>query len=352
MNGVKIISRYLKNNQHFGNRLIYMYRNLSLQKLHVKSVLLLLVVFSFHYSNAQKAGTWFKQLDSLARISDPVNKGGYDTIMYQSTSPINLPGYFLLLGSNLKQQLTAPFHTSKADWKKLGVFTVGTIALSFADVPIQKQAFRLRNNSETVRKVSRFITNFGGPYETYTLLSLGTYGILFHDEKLKNATLLATQAYITGGMIESIAKYLTGRQRPSYYGVDTMGRPTFHGPFSIAGREYKGQTVSSSFPSGHTTVAFAAATVFAMEYRHKPWVPILAYSAASLIGISRITENRHWATDVLVGAALGYVSGRQVVNNYHRYAFLKAAGKKPAPLTFTFSYDYGRFMPGLVYHIH
>jgi membrane-associated phospholipid phosphatase len=328
-----------------------MYTNLSLQKLHLKCVVSVLLVFSFHFSDAQKASTLFKQLDSLARIADSVKTGDHGAPMYHSTTHINIPRYFLLLGSNLKQQVTAPFHTSKTNWKKLGAFAAGTVALSFADVPIQKQAFRIRSNSETVRKVSRFITNFGGPYETYTLLSLGTYGILFHDEKLKNATLLATQAYITGGMIESIAKYLTGRQRPSYYGVDTMGRPTFHGPFSIAGREYNGQTVSSSFPSGHTTVAFAAATVFAMEYRNKPWVPVLAYSAASLIGISRITENRHWATDVLVAAALGYLSGRQVVNNYHRYAFLKASGKKPAPLTFTFRYDFGRFMPGLVYHI-
>src|SRR6478672_2964713 len=314
----------------------HMYRNLSLQKLRLKSLLFILLILSFHFSDAQKAGILFKQMDSLARIADSAKNEDQDTLMYHSTTRINIPGYFLLLGSNLKQQVTAPFHTSKQGWKKLGAFTVGTIALSFADVPIQKQAFRLRNNSEIVRKVSRFITNFGGPYETYTLLSLGTYGILFHDEKLKNATLLATQAYITGGMIESVAKYLTGRQRPSYYGVDTLGRPTFHGPFSIAGREYNEQTVSSSFPSGHTTVAFAAATVFAMEYRNKPWVPVLAYSAASLIGISRITENRHWATDVLVGAALGYLSGRQVVNNYHRYAFLKASGKKPPPVVFTF----------------
>jgi membrane-associated phospholipid phosphatase len=317
----------------------------------MRSVPLLLLVLSFHFSDAQKTGILFKQLDSLARLPDTIKARNLNGAMFSTSVHITIPTYFLLLGSNLKQQWTAPFHTSKTNWKKLGVFAAGTVALSFADVPIQKQAFRLRNNSETVRKVSRFITNFGGPYETYTLLSLGTYGILFHDEKLKNTTLLATQAYITGGMIESIAKYLTGRQRPSYYGVDTMGRPTFHGPFSIAGREYNGQTVSSSFPSGHTTVAFAAATVFAMEYSNKPWVPVLAYSAASLIGISRITENRHWATDVLVGAALGYLSGRQVVNNYHRYAFLKASGKKPAPLTFTFSYDYGRFMPGLVYHI-
>jgi membrane-associated phospholipid phosphatase len=82
------------------------------------------------------------------------------------------------------------------------------------------------------------------------------------------------------------------------------------------------------FLRGHTTLAFAAATVYAMEYRNKPLIPVLAYTAASLIGLSRITENKHWATDVVAGAALGYLSGRQVVNNYHRYAKLKAPQQK------------------------
>jgi membrane-associated phospholipid phosphatase len=315
-------------------------------------VLLCCVVLFSQFSNGQNIlGTW-KQLDSLSRVTDTSKEGKeIAKTQYEATTRINIPVYFMLLGSDFKQQLTAPFHTSSRSWKRVGAFALVTGALAFADVPIQKQAFRFRNNSEEVRKISRFITNFGGPYETYTLASLAAYGLLFKNEKTLNTTLLATQAYITGGMIESIAKYLSGRQRPSYYGVDTMGTPRFHGPISILGRKYNGQTVSSSFPSGHTTVAFAAATVFAMEYRNKPWIPVLAYSAASLIGISRITENRHWATDVLVGAALGYVSGRQVVNNYHRYAFLKASGKKAPPLTFTFHYEFGHFMPGFVYHI-
>lgn len=59
-----------------------------------------------------------------------------------------------------------------------------------------------------------------------------------------------------------------------------------------------------------------------MEYKEKPLIPIISYTAATLIGLSRGTENKHWATDVLVGAALGYLSGKQVVNNYHRYAEL------------------------------
>jgi membrane-associated phospholipid phosphatase len=146
-------------------------------------------------------------------------------------------------------------------------------------------------------------------------------------------------------------KFLTGRQRPNTYDpVSKESEPTFHGPGYKPEYDIDGNKIgTTSFPSGHTTVAFAAATVFAMEYRDKPIIPIIAYSAASLIGVSRITENRHWATDVLVGAALGFLSGKQVVNNYHRYARLQAAGQKKNSLSFNLQYSNKTLMPGIVY---
>jgi membrane-associated phospholipid phosphatase len=292
-----------------------------------------------------------RKLDSLERRQDTVGEKpiNISSAAYTEHTQITIPVYFKLLGSNFKQQLTAPFHTSKKDWIKVGAFAALTGAVAFADMPLQKQALKLRNNSETVRKVGKVVTDFGGPYEGYTLAALGAYGFIFRNEKMKVTTLLATQAYITGGVIATALKFLTGRQRPNYFGTDTIeARPTFHGPFSNSGREYNGRTVSSAFPSGHATVAFAAATVFAMEYRNKPLVPIIAYTAASLISVSRVTENKHWATDVLVGAALGYLSGRQVVNNYHRFAKLKNAEQK-GQLSMTLNFHYGQLMPGLVY---
>jgi membrane-associated phospholipid phosphatase len=222
--------------------------------------------------------------------------------------------------------------------------------LFFADEPVQRSAFDLRNRSAGVRNVGKYVTRFGGPYEAYLLGSLGVYGFIFRNEKIKTTTLLATQAYITGGAMEGLLKFLSGRQRPSFYDPNSAeAEPKFHGPFSPAGKDINGKRINSSCPSGHTTVAFAAATVFAMEYKDRPLVPIIAYSAASLIGLSRITENKHWITDVFAGAALGYFTGRQVVNNYHRYAKLKAPHLKKNTVSFYLDYQYGKLMPGLVY---
>lgn len=294
--------------------------------------------------------TLIKKLDSLSEKADTARQENIiEPEAYNKATKLSFRTYFVLLGSNLKQQVTGPFNASKKSWIKAGQFALVTGALFFADESIQKQAVKLRNNSGIVRNVSGFVTDFGGLYEGYTLASLAAYGFLFKDEKIQTTTLLATQAYITGASVMTIVKYLTGRQRPSYYGTDTIeAEPIFHGPFSPKGRSYNGKHISSSFPSGHSTVAFAAATVFAMEYKDKPWVPVLAYSAASLISLSRITENKHWATDVLVGAGLGYLSGRQVVNNYHRYAKLKAPNQKSS-LRFNLNLFQGHILPGFVY---
>lgn len=63
-----------------------------------------------------------------------------------------------------------------------------------------------------------------------------------------------------------------------------------------------------SFPSGHTTAAFMAATLLYKEYGFKGyWVGLVAYAAAIVTGFTRILNNRHWLFDVIVGAALGIV---------------------------------------------
>ena len=195
-------------------------------------------------------------------------------------------------------------------------------------------------------------------YEVYTLAALGTYGWVFKNEKIKTTTLLATQAYITSAVIFEAAKFLTGRQRPYYYDPESnTNSPAWHGPFYQFKKDANGNKPDSysytSFPSGHTTLAFAAVTVYAMEYSDRPLVPILSYSFASLVGLSRITENKHWSSDVFIGAILGHLIGRQVVNNYHRYAKLKSEeahkAEKKNTLSFAPQYMFGRWLPGIVY---
>jgi len=65
-----------------------------------------------------------------------------------------------------------------------------------------------------------------------------------------------------------------------------------------------------SFPSGHTTAAFASATVLQQHFGWKVGIP--AYAVASYVAASRIQDKRHYLSDVAFGAALGIVAGRTI----------------------------------------
>lgn len=80
-----------------------------------------------------------------------------------------------------------------------------------------------------------------------------------------------------------------------------------------------------SFPSGHTAMAFATATLFHRELGQRShWYSIGAYTVASSVGVMRMVHNRHWEADVFVGAGLGILC-TNVVYLTHKYRW----GKKP-----------------------
>lgn len=68
-------------------------------------------------------------------------------------------------------------------------------------------------------------------------------------------------------------------------------------------------SASNSFPSGHTATAFVGAELIWQEYRHQSiWYGIGAYAIASGTGFFRMYNNRHWFSDVVMGAGIGILS--------------------------------------------
>lgn len=85
-----------------------------------------------------------------------------------------------------------------------------------------------------------------------------------------------------------------------------------------------------SFPSSHTAQAFMAATLLSEEYKARfPWMPYAAYTLASGVGALRIANNRHYLSDVLIGAGIGILS-QKIAYWTHRYRWNR---KKPGPST-------------------
>lgn len=69
-------------------------------------------------------------------------------------------------------------------------------------------------------------------------------------------------------------------------------------------------STANSFPSGHTATAFVAATILHKEYglTRSPWYSVGGYAAATTTGVMRSLNNRHWISDILVGAGIGILA--------------------------------------------
>ena len=79
----------------------------------------------------------------------------------------------------------------------------------------------------------------------------------------------------------------------------------------IVHRERPNKSDFKSFPSGHTTTAFAAAELLHQEYGHlSPWISIAGYTTAAATAYLRIHNNEHWLGDVIAGAGIGIASTR------------------------------------------
>jgi len=126
-----------------------------------------------------------------------------------------------------------------------------------------------------------------------SLLLLDAGGRLFHHPGLSTSSERIAASVLVAGAVASAMKLAVGRARP----YQTPGDADVYRPFSG----------NSSFPSGHTTVAFATAAALTRE-THARWVRWVAYPAAALVAWSRLRDNRHWASDVVAGAAVGYGS--------------------------------------------
>lgn len=120
------------------------------------------------------------------------------------------------------------------------------------------------------------------------------YGLLYKDKKaIKNgfesALCVGISMAISGGV-----KTLVNRPRPTQTYPDQI-------------RSYS-ESEGKSFPSGHTTLAFATATTISLQYK-KWYIAVPAYAWAASVGYSRMRLGRHYPTDVAAGAIVGIGSG-------------------------------------------
>jgi len=120
---------------------------------------------------------------------------------------------------------------------------------------------------------------------------------LIGGDKERKTALNIVESFLETGLVTGVIKIGFGRRRPDS-GFDEF---TFE-PFGLK---------NDSFPSGHTAVAFSTATVLASSYD----IGIITYPLAALVGFSRIYNEKHWLSDVFLGAVIGTLIGN-LHNNY------------------------------------
>jgi membrane-associated phospholipid phosphatase len=255
-------------------------------------------------------------------------------------------GYIPSLLYNFGDQVTAPFKFKKKQLLMTSAAIGITVTLLHFDNDIDKWATVQKQKHRWVNKSSPVITQFGSTYGTISLVATGLIYAAIKDQKGIQTSLLATQAWITSGAWVQLIKHLTGREDPSAsYMYSKMPGGKWWGPFAEYDQDlpvYKSISSFDAFPSGHTAAAFSIATVFATQYKDRKAIPVICYSAATLVGISRLIEHQHWASDVFVGGLIGYVCGKQVAANFnktHNTQVTSLSSKAKIKSEFTFIQD-------------
>jgi membrane-associated phospholipid phosphatase len=180
-----------------------------------------------------------------------------------------------------------------ADWLlPLGVAT-GAMLATDTDVS------RHLSNSPSRLQNSKDFSNYG--LASLVAVGGGLYvlGHFTHDDHKRETGLLAGEAAVNSLAATYALKYALGRERPL--------EDNYQGAFWQHG---------DSFPSEHAAAAWSIASVIGHEYP-SPYVRLLAYGLAAAISASRVTAKQHFQSDVLIGSAIGWLSGEIVYRRHH-----------------------------------
>ncbi len=202
--------------------------------------------------------------------------------------------------------VTRPAYWRGEEWRTFGIEAGITGTLLPLDDPFRDlvQDNRTKSGDDALNTI-RDITG-GGLYYFAASGALFGSGLIVQNEKLADSGFLAFESCAYAGGLAQGMKFLTGRKRPS----SGLNQYQFEGPG-------KG-TFNSSFVSGESTVAFAFASSVS-EVWQNPWVTWPLYIFAGAVSAQRINDNKHWLSDVVGGALLGHIVGKNIVRFHYSH---------------------------------
>jgi len=218
-----------------------------------------------------------------------------------------------------------PIKWNGCDWIKFGAVGIITVALMQEDEKIRTYAL---DHPKYSKSIPMEIGNQWGGFFFGPLLAVTLYttGSLAHSRKTKKIGFEIAQSMLYSEGISFISKGCIGRSRP----FRNKGAFDYH-PFTF----FNGPR--NSFPAGHLDAAFAISTVLSKNTTCG-FLKVIAYVPAALTVASRIMQDEHWASDVFLGAVIGYSVGSWVVN-IHENKESRVQLTSLYPLSFKVSLD-------------
>jgi membrane-associated phospholipid phosphatase len=195
---------------------------------------------------------------------------------------------------------TSPLRFDTQDWVKLSAVIGITGIVTLADKDVKK--FSQNNQSNFSNSLFSIDKYYSVEFVGASIIGLYGYGLIGDNNIVRRLAVKLTEATFLAGSITLFTKAIVGRSRPYKQESNYYTNPL------TLDNDY------NSFPSGHATLAFAYSTVMANEVNNVFW-KIGWYTAAGLVGYARIYHSQHWFSDVLMSAAIGYISGEFVSNH-------------------------------------
>ncbi|MEW6432325.1 MAG: phosphatase PAP2 family protein [Myxococcota bacterium] len=228
----------------------------------------------------------------------------------------NLVGGLFL--RTLMDLVAIPSGMAAWDWLDWTVFS-GTIAATVAlslplspspDVQLQRALQRALGGPDHFKLWTTYGDMFIWMGIWGSVASMFLYGITADAPEYVEVPALVVEAFAVTQLYHLGIKALTGREGPhdEVTPGETTGEGRYFGPAGFA------RLFPSGTPSGHVATMYAMASVV-MHYFNTPGVWIALHTFALLFSVTIIADNYHWASDVILGAALGFCVGRWVVHH-------------------------------------
>lgn len=222
-------------------------------------------------------------------------------VVTPSPSPLDTMGRDVVaVGEDFLHFVSSPARWDWKGWTGFGGTVVGTALITTLDDPIRKQFLGDTLAIQTTLGV--YGNSLGTVIPSAVVIgTLYTGGLIFDNRWMRLTGRHVFQSVLYATVITVTVKTLLGRHRPDQH----------DGPYAFEGPSFRDEF--NSLPSGHTTVAFALCSSLAADIDH-PVATVVLYTMAAYTGFTRMYDDRHWSSDVFLGAIVGTVCGYTVAN--------------------------------------